>query len=132
MTTAPRSSTWPRSPRPTPGRPRSSTSRRSGVELLVDRVGDLEQVVLADVGRGKRVAELAIDPVEHAYLAFLGIPECGFPVVDRFGAHVQRHACALVALVHEMRHRTAFAGEQTAADQAVANRLQLRRTKRCA
>src|SRR5258706_15287426 len=62
-----------------------------GIELLVDRVGDLEQVVLADVGRGERIAELAVDPVEHLHIAFGGIAE-GSLVLGVFGAHVQRDA----------------------------------------
>src|SRR6185295_6005792 len=66
------------------------------IELLVDHVGDLEELVLADVARGQRVAALAVHPVEHAHPAFLGVAECGLAASCGLSAHVQRDARAFL------------------------------------
>src|SRR5215813_3029436 len=95
---------------------------RSGIQLLVDGVRDLQELVLADIAGRNRVTHLAVDPVEHAHLAFFGVAERGFPVAGDLGADVERDARALLRLIHEVRDRAGgVAGQETAAHQAVAD-----------
>src|ERR1041385_9198429 len=102
------------------------------VELLVDAVRDLQELVLADITRRDRVTHLAVDPVEHAHLAFFSVAERGFPVAGNLGADVERDARALLRLIHEVRDRAGVTRQQTAAHQAVADLVELRREQRCA
>src|SRR3954464_7533243 len=100
------------------------------IQLLVDGVRDLQELVLADVAGRKRIAHLAVDPVEHAHLAFFGVAERALPVAGDIGAHIQRDARALLRLIHEVCDRARVARKEPAAPQAVAALLKLRRTQR--
>src|SRR5712675_464658 len=87
------------------------------VELLVDQRGDAEQFVFGEIRGSERVAALAVDPVEDANVVFPRIAKRGLAMTARFGADIERDAAAGRRLVHELRDRTAVAGQQAPADQ---------------
>src|SRR5262249_54253145 len=105
------------------GTPAAPSRALLWIELLVGGVRDREQRFLGNVRRGKRVAQPAVDPINHAHVAVRVITERGLTSVLRIGTHVKRDARALLALIHEVRDRPVFARKQAPADKAVAHRL---------
>src|SRR5882672_8555389 len=83
-------------------RTRSKPAERLRLELLVDHRRDRQQLLLAEVRRGDRIAAVGLDPIEDADVVLTGIPERGLPMRRFFGAHVERHATAALGLVHEL------------------------------
>src|SRR2546425_8046954 len=84
----------------------------SGLELLVDQRRDVQQLVLAQVGRRDRVAAVALDPVEHADVVFARVAKSGLALTFHFGADVKREPTAGSGLVHEQGHRAALARQK--------------------
>src|SRR5882672_11870876 len=97
------------------------------VELLVDQRGDALQLVLGQIGGSERVAALAVDPVEDADVVLPRVAERGVAMAARFGADIKRDAAAGRRLIHELRDRTALAGQQPPADERHAGLVQARR-----
>src|SRR5438876_2758435 len=102
------------------------TATGSGLELLVDQIREPQQFVLAEIGGRERVADFAVDPVEHADVVFARVAEGGLAVARGLGAHVERQAPAVLRLVHELRDRSIVAGQEASADERHAGLFELR------
>src|SRR6185295_3133503 len=86
-------------------RPTCALRQGSGFELLIDEVREAQQLLAVEIGRGERVADVAVDPVEHADVVLARVAERGLAVARGLGAHVEGQPAAVLRLVHELRDR---------------------------
>ena len=94
-------------------------------ELAVDDAADGEQLRAIEIAR-QRVAAVVLDPVVHADAILDRVPERRLARM-RVLAHLQRHPLLVGILVDEHRRRHLVAGDQPAADQRKAERIEIGR-----
>lgn len=98
---------------------------RSGIELPVDEIGQMQEPGAIEVARRERITESAIDRVENVHATFTRETKRRLAAIARLGAHAERDAPALAPLVRERRRRcglkpgrgTALPRKQAVADQ---------------